>query len=52
MSQKYTLIIKNGNCFIDGKLTIADIGVVDNKIEKIGKLHQEKSGQIIDATKK
>ena len=52
MSQKYTLIIKNGNCFIDGKLIIADIGVVDNKIEKIGKLHQEKSGQIIDATKK
>ena len=52
MSKKFTLIIKNGTCFIDGKLTKIDVGVIDSKIKKIGKLDQETGDQIIDASKK
>ena len=33
MSDNFSLIIKNGSCYIDGKLTRTDIGLSDNKIK-------------------
>ena len=36
MSDNFSLIIKNGSCYIDGKLTKTDIGLSGNKIKKIG----------------
>ena len=38
MSDNYSLIIKNGSCYIDGKLTQVDLGLSGNKIKKIGKI--------------
>ena len=38
MSDNYSLIIKNGSCYINGKLTKTDIGLSGNKIKKIGNI--------------
>ena len=38
MSDNFSLVIKNGSCYIDGKLTNTDIGLTDNKIKKILKI--------------
>ena len=38
MSEKFSLIIKNGSCYIDGKLIKTDVGLYENKISKIGKI--------------
>jgi len=38
MSENYSLIIKNGSCYINGKLEKTDIALVDNKIKRIGKI--------------
>ena len=35
------LIIKNGQCYINGKLEDKDIAVKDGKISKIGKISEE-----------
>ena len=43
------LIIKNGNCFINGKLIQTDIGVLNGKIDRIGNIQKESSKNIIDA---
>jgi dihydroorotase len=51
MSDNFSLIIKNGSCFIDGKLTKTDIGLSDNKIKKIGKIELN-SSKVYDATDK
>ena len=51
MLEKFSLIIKNGSCYIDGKLTNTDIGLSGNKIKKIGKLEINNS-KIYDATNK
>ena len=51
MSDNFSLIIKNGSCFINGKLTNTDIGLIDNKIKKIGKLELN-SSKVYDATNK
>ena len=51
MLEKFSLIIKNGSCYIDGKLTKTDIGLSGNKIKKIGKLEINNS-KIYDATNK
>ena len=45
------LIIKNGSCFIDGKLKDLDIAVKDGKIIKIGKISDE-ADEIYDAKNK
>ena len=42
------LIIKNGSCYIDGKLQNVDIGIINDKIVEIGDL-KEKSKEIFDA---
>ena len=36
MSENYTYIIKNGSCYIDGKLVKTDIALIGKKISKIG----------------
>jgi dihydroorotase len=51
MSDNFSLIIKNGSCYIDGKLTQTDIGLSGNKIKKIGKIELN-SSKVYDATNK
>ena len=51
MSDNYSLIIKNGSCYINGKLEKTDIALVGNKIKKIGKI-QLNSSKVFDATDK
>ena len=36
MSQTIDLLIKNGSCFIDGKLKKVDLAVSNSKIQEIG----------------
>ena len=51
MSDNFSLIIKNGACYIDGKLTKTDVGLSGNKIKKIGKIELN-SSKVYDATDK
>ncbi len=51
MSDNFSLIIKNGSCYIDGKLTKTDIGLSGEKIKKIGKIELN-SSKVYDATDK
>ena len=51
MSDNFSLIIKNGSCYIDGKLTKTDIGLSGNEIKKIGKIELN-SSKVYDATDK
>ena len=44
------LIIKNGECYIDGKLTKTNIGIQNGKISIIGNLNNEQSKETIDAS--
>ena len=51
MSDNYSLIIKNGSCYINGKLENTDIALTGNKIKKIGKI-EANSANVFDATDK
>ncbi len=51
MSDNFSLIIKNGSCYINGKLTKTDIGLSGGKIKKIGKIELNNS-KVYDATDK
>ena len=51
MSENYNIIIKNGTCYIDGKLTKVDLALSGNKIQKIGKIELN-SSKVFDATDK
>ena len=51
MSDNFSLIIKSGSCYIDGKLTQTDIGLSGNKIKKIGKIELN-SSKVYDAKDK
>ena len=51
MSDNFSLIIKNGSCYISGKLTKTDIGLSGGKIKKIGKIELN-SSKVYDATDK
>ena len=42
MSDNYNLIIKNGSCYIGGKLQNVDLALSGNKIKKIGKTDLKK----------
>ena len=42
------LIIKNGQCYINGKLEDKDIAVKDGKISKIGKISED-AKEVYDA---
>ena len=46
------LIIRNGECYIEGNLNKIDIGVKNGKITNIGNLESEKSDNLIDASNK
>ena len=43
------LIIKNGTCYLGGKLQKIDIGVTKDKITQLGNLNSEKSKDLFDA---
>ena len=51
MSDNYSLIIKNGTCYINGKLTKIDIGLSGNKIKKIGDIKLN-SSKVYEANNK
>ena len=51
MSENFSLIIKNGSCYIEGKLVKTDLGLFENKIKKIGKIELN-SSKVFDATDK
>ena len=51
MSENLSLIIKNGSCYINGKLTNTDIGLLGNKIKIIGEIKGDRLN-IYDATNK
>ena len=51
MSGDFSLIIKNGSCFIEGKLKNVDIGLSGNKIKKIGKIDLN-TAKVLDASNK
>ena len=51
MSENYSLIIKNGSCYVKGKLEKTDIALVDNKIKKIGKI-EANDNKVLDASGK
>ncbi len=51
MSENYSLIVKNGSCYISGRLEKIDIGLVGNKIKKIGKIEVNDT-KVFDASDK
>ena len=51
MSENLSLIIKNGSCYINGKLTNTDIGLLGNKIKIIGEIKSD-GLNVYDATNK
>ena len=51
MSENFSLVIKNGSCYINGKLIKVDLGLSGNKIKKIGKIELN-SSKVFDATNK
>ena len=50
MSQNISLIIKNGNCFINGEFKDQDILIENGKIKTIGKVSHLNSSNVYDAT--
>ena len=40
------LIIKNGQCYIDGELKNVDVAVKDGKIQQIGKISEKAKEEI------
>jgi dihydroorotase len=51
MSENYSLIVKNGSCYINGKLEKIDIALVGNKIKKIGRVEVNDT-KVFDASDK
>jgi len=51
MSDNYSLTIKNGSCYIDGKFQKIDLAISGDKIKKVGKVDLN-SGKVFDATDK
>jgi dihydroorotase len=51
MSDNYSIIIKNGFCYTNGKLVKTDVALHGNKIKKIGKVEINGS-KVIDASEK
>ena len=42
------LLIKNGQCYINGKVEDTDISVKDGKIQSIGQIAEEALGRMYD----
>ena len=51
MSENYSLIIKNGSCYVNGRLEKTDLALMGNKIKKIGKIEANNS-KVFDASNK
>ena len=51
MSDNYSLIIKNGSCYIENKLENVDLCLSGNKIKKIGKINLN-NAKVFDASGK
>ncbi len=51
MSDNFSLIIKNGSCYINGKLSKEDVGISGDKIKKIGHIDSNNS-KVLDASGK
>ena len=51
MSDNYSLIIKNGSCYINGNLIKTDLGLLGKKIKTLGKIELN-SSKVYDATDK
>jgi dihydroorotase len=51
MSDNYSLIIKNGSCYVNGQLEKTDLALTGNKIKKIGKV-EVNSAKVFDASNK
>ena len=51
MSDNYSLIVKNGSCYINGTIVKTDLALSGKKIKKIGKVELN-SSKVIDATNK
>ena len=49
MSNKYTLIIKNAECYIDKKLILTDIAIKNNIIAKVSENITDPADRILDA---
>ena len=49
MSQTIDLLIKNGSCFIEGKLEKVDLAVSNSKIQEIGWIKKLEGKNEIDA---
>ena len=51
MSDNFSLIVKNGSCYINGKLVKIDLGISESKIIKIGEIKSNNSN-VFDASNK
>ena len=51
MSDNFSLIIKNGSCYINGQFQKVDLAIRQSKIIKIGKF-DEKNAKVFDASGK
>ena len=49
MPSSYDLILKNGQCFIDGQLKTIDIGISNGIIKSISKIEKTSNEKILDA---
>ena len=49
MPSSFDLIVKNGNCFIDGQLRTIDIGISGGIIKSIGKIEKTSNEKVLDA---
>ena len=49
MSNKYSLLIKNAECYIDQKLILTDIAIKDNIISKISEKIDDSADLVLDA---
>ena len=50
MPATFDLILKNGQCFIDGQLKTIDIGISDGIIKSIDKIEKNSDTKILDVT--
>ena len=49
MPPTFDLILKNGKCFVDQKLKVADIGISDGIIKSVGKIEKTSKAKVFDA---
>ena len=49
MSNKYSLLIKNAECYIDQNLILTDIAIKDNIISKISENIDDSADRVLDA---